>query len=103
MKVEAILLTGKRVVAKNDFSQQEQTSRWRVVGQSLETDQPLSNAHHLLRLLTSLPRSNLPIACLAPTLQFVVPQKGPCGRPGLVAVQILSTWADPVSVSAQIA
>lgn len=40
MKVEAILRIEMRVVAKNDFSLKAQTSRWRVVGQSLETDQP---------------------------------------------------------------
>jgi hypothetical protein len=45
-KWEAVLWIGRRVVAKTDFSHQmEQTSRWRVVGQSWATGQP-KNLHN---------------------------------------------------------
>jgi hypothetical protein len=48
-KSEVVLWIGTRVVAKIDFShQKEQTSRWGVVGQSLETGQPENLRHQRL-------------------------------------------------------
>lgn len=111
---EAILWIGKRVVARTDFSPQRgQKSRWKVVGQSLETDQPelahqypenfpelhqnspLNMAHRLLRLPTSPLQSSPPSACLAPRPRFAALPKGLCGHRGLVAGRIPLTWGDP--------
>lgn len=103
------------MVAKTDFSHLEQTSRWRVVGQSLETDQPaesvcmikkymknrtkfqldarqqnspLKSAHHLLRSQRSQPQSDPPSACLAPKLRSAVPLKELCDPQGLDVAEI---------------
>lgn len=119
MKWEAALWIGTRVVAKTDFSPQEQTSRWRVVGQSSETDQPaqsamsrmktrlqdspLNSAHHQPRSRTSLLQSNPPSASLAPTPRSAALPIGLCGRQGLVAARSPLTWADPVWASGPIA
>jgi hypothetical protein len=59
-KSEAVLWIGKRVVAKTDFShQKEQTSRWRVVGRSLETGHSENLRHQRLKQIKIASQTHL--------------------------------------------